>query len=163
LCRGLVAWRRGDAQRAIEILEETLAIGRETGLGFLGPWILGHLARVSPDPSSSRRYLEEGEGLIAKGCVAHNYWGFYRDAVDVSLRDRAWGEAERYAAALEAHIRAEAWPRCEFIVRGARALAAYGRGGREPELLAEIAAMREECRSLGLWAPSFAEVGCMGV
>jgi len=34
-------------------------------------------------------------------------------------------------------------------------LAAYGRGGRNPELLAEIAAMREECRSLGLWAPSF--------
>jgi len=155
LCRGLVAWRRSDAGRAIEIWEEALGIGRETGLGFVGPWVLGHLARGSPDPSRSRRYLEEGEGLIAKGCVAHNYWGFYRDAVDVSLRDRAWSEAERHAAALENLIRPEPWPRCEFIVRGARALAAYGRGARDPELIVEIAAMREECRSLGLWAPSF--------
>jgi tetratricopeptide (TPR) repeat protein len=154
LCRGLVTWRRGDAGRSIEILEEALGIGRETGLGFVGPWVLGHLARATPDPSRSQRYLEEGEGLIAKGCVGHNYWGFYRDAIDVSLRDCNWSEAERYAAALEDLSRPEPWPRCEFVVRQARTLAAYGRGGRDPRLLAEIAAMREECRSLGLWAAS---------
>jgi tetratricopeptide (TPR) repeat protein len=159
LGRGLITWRRGDAERASKLLEEALSISRDTGLGLLGPWILGHLARTSADPSKSRRYLEEGDRLIAKGCVAHNYWAFYRDAVDVSLRDRAWGEAERYAAALEALVRPEPWPRCEFIVRRARALAAHGLGSRNPELLAEIAGMREECRLLGLWEPSFDAVG----
>ena len=71
-------------------------------------------------------------------------------AVDVSLRDRNWSEAERYAAALEDLSRPEPWPRCEFVVRQARALAGYGRGGRDPRLLTELAAMREECRSFGL-------------
>ena len=49
----------------------------------------------------------------------------------------------------------ESWPICESLIERARALAAYGRGERDPDLMERISAMWEECRALELWEPTF--------
>ena len=86
--------------------------------------------------------------------ASSSYLFFFRHAIDVALRDGAWDEAERYSTALEGYL-VEPWPHCEMVIERGRLLAAYGRGERNPKLAQRIEELREECRSLGLWAPCF--------
>ena len=79
----------------------------------------------------------------------------YKHAIDVSLREGEWSEAERYAAALEDYVGGDPWPYVGLLVQRGRSLAAYGRGDRNPDLVRRIDEVREECRSHELWAPSF--------
>ena len=86
--------RRADA---ITLLEQAYAISCESGITFSGPWVLGALAMITEDPATRRWALEEGETILARGCVFHNYFWFYRDAIEVSLETEDWDAVERYA------------------------------------------------------------------
>ena len=126
----LAEGRRGEA---LEVLEEAMAISRETGLGFHGPNILGALAEAAQDPQQRRRALAEGEAIIRGGAVGHNHLRFYPDAITTALDLGEWDEAERYAEALEDYTRPEPLPWSDFFVARGRALAALGRGRRRRE------------------------------
>lgn len=94
--------------------------------------------------------LDEGERLLAEGCVAHNYFLFYRDAIE-SCMARGDGEGVvRYADALEAYTSGEPLPWSNFLIARARALAAWGRGARDAASLAELARLRDQAASAGL-------------
>ena len=120
--------RRRAPRRGAGLLERSLAISRETALGFSGPSVLGALALTTDDAEVRREALAEGERLLRAGSVAHNHFRFYRDAIDASLRAGEWDEAERLAAALEDFTRPEPLPWTDFYVARGRALAAWGRG-----------------------------------
>ncbi len=94
--------------------------------------------------------LEEGESILRSGAVSHSYFWFYRDAIEVSLRIGDWGEVERYAKALEDYTRPEPLPWCDFFIARGRALAAFGHGDRNPEILAELQRLRDEANRVGL-------------
>jgi tetratricopeptide (TPR) repeat protein len=128
--------RQGYRAESVAMLEAALEIARETGIGFLGPWVLGTLALVADDIALSRAALAEGEQLLAGDCVGHNYFAFYPRAIEVALRDRDWNAAERYATALEDYARPEPVPWSDFVAARARVLEAHGRGdgGLEEEL-----------------------------
>jgi hypothetical protein len=96
-----------DAERAARA---ALAIGRETGIGFHGPNILGGLAWTAAAPHERRRALAEGEAIIRRGAVGHNPLRFYRNAIETALELADWEEAERYADALAAFTRPEPLP-----------------------------------------------------
>jgi len=93
--------------------------------------------------------LAEGERILDAGAVSHNYVEFYRFAVETSLERRAWDEAERYAAAMEAYWKPEPLPRCDFTVARGRALAAAGRGGQDQALVDELRHLQDEARRMG--------------
>ncbi len=57
--------------------------------------------------ASASAGCSDGEAMVHAGCLAHASLMYYRDAIDVSLADRDWDEALRYADALEAMCRAE--------------------------------------------------------
>ena len=152
--KGLVAYRRGESEGMIELMERALGAARDTGINWTGPQILGALALVTTDPERRRSYLEEGETLLAEGCTGQGYLFFFRHAIDVALREADWGEAERCAGLLEGYL-VEPWPHCEMLIERGRLLAAYGRGDRNADLVQRIGEMRAECESLGLWAPCF--------
>lgn len=109
-------------------LQEALATAHETGIGFLGPWVLGMMARMHESRDESLAALSEGETLLAGDCVGHNYIAFYSDAMDVSLRHQDWDEAERYSDALEAYTSGEPFPYSDFMIQKTRLLARHGRG-----------------------------------
>jgi class 3 adenylate cyclase/tetratricopeptide (TPR) repeat protein len=123
------ALAQGRPDEALALVRDALARGRNTGLGLEGPRTLGTLARALDAPGARCDALAEGEAIISQGCVGHNQPWFYWDAIDVALELRRWQEAERYAAALEAHTRLEPLPWCDFHIARARILASL-RGTR---------------------------------
>ena len=106
----------------MDLLYRALAISRETGLSFMGPWILGHLAVMTEDPIERQAALTEGEEILRKGAVGHNHLWFFRYAIDAALDSQDWDGAERYSAALEDYTRPEPLPWANFFVRYGRAV-----------------------------------------
>ncbi len=70
--------------------------------------------------------------------------------MEVSLRAAQWGEADRYAQALEDFTKEEPMPRSKFFISRARVLAAHGRGNRDKVTMAELLHMRGEAQKIGL-------------
>ena len=89
--------------------------------------------------------------VLQKGCVSHNYFWFYRDAIEAALEFEDWDRAERYADALEAYAHAEP-PWSDLFVARARALGRFGRGERGSELSDEINRLALAIRTANLKA-----------
>lgn len=140
----MVARAEASSAEAMNLLHRALAISRETGIGFVGPWILGHLAVTTKDPIERHAALTEGEEILRKGAVSHNHLWFFRYAISASLDSQDWDGAERYSTALEDYTRPEPLPWADFFIRYGRAVIAHVRchPGRQPacklgDLLAE--------------------------
>ena len=141
---------RGPQHDITQMVREALAISRETGIGFLGPWVLGTLALVAEDAETGQAALAEGEKLLAGDCVGHNYYAFYPDAMEVAIRCSDWDAVERYAAALKAYSRPEPLPWSEFFVDRGRVLAAFAQGRRDKDVRAELERVRNQPSSAKL-------------
>jgi class 3 adenylate cyclase/tetratricopeptide (TPR) repeat protein len=139
---GATRWQAGDRTEGIALLRQALAISRETGMAYLGPMLLGTLARISDDAGERRAALAEAEALLAAGSVSHNYLWFYHEAIETALSTGEWDASERYAAALENYTRPEPLPWADFAVARGRALAAFGRGARDDATIAELRRLR---------------------
>jgi tetratricopeptide (TPR) repeat protein len=144
--------RNGHRSGTVELMRSAAEISRETSVGFLGPWVLSIFALSCDDPDEGSRALTEGEEILRGDCVGHNYFAFYRTAMEASLQWRDWGAADRYALALEDYCRPEPLPRCDFYITRGRALAEFGRSGRSDELVTRLAALREQANEIGLLA-----------
>jgi len=68
--------------------------------------------------------LQEGEDLLERGCVSHNYLEFYHLGIEVALGIGDASRALRYAAQLEAYTRDEPVPWADLVIARGRALAA---------------------------------------
>jgi class 3 adenylate cyclase/tetratricopeptide (TPR) repeat protein len=141
---GAVRYGQGRRAQALDLLRQALQIGRETGMAFMGPWMLGDLALATDDMDERRAALAEGEALLKAGSVSHNHLWFYSIAIEASLEHREWSEAERYADLLEAYTRPEPLPWADFHVARGRALAAFGVGQRNRSVMAQLERVRAE-------------------
>jgi len=150
--RAVLASRNGEREAALAFADDSLRICREHGMGFTGAWLYGVIAGLAPDPAARERALAHGEKLLAGGCVSHNHFHFYDNAIDVSLAAGDWHAAERYCAKLEAYASPEPLPWTDFVVARARALARFGRGERGAEVAATLARLRAEAAA--------AEINC---
>jgi tetratricopeptide (TPR) repeat protein len=140
----------GHRPETLRLMQEAVETSRQTGFGFLGPWVLGVLALVSDDPAVSDAALAQGEETLAGGgCVGHNYFDFYRHAMEVALRRHAWDRTDRYADALAAYTEPEPLPWCDYFIAWGRALAAHGRA-RSKTTGNELARLRNEAARLEL-------------
>ena len=150
--QGKVLALQGHRAEAVKLMEEAFAMSRESGITFSGPWVLGALAVVSDDPAARRRALSEGEDLLRQGCVSHNYFRFYVDAIATALELEDWDGADRYAAALEDYTRPEPLPWTDFFIAWGRALADHGRGKRDEATMAELRRLGDEVERVRLRA-----------
>lgn len=146
---GRLLYELGRRREAISAIREAYANVRESGLRFVGPSILGYLAMATDDPQERIQALHEGEHLLRQGSVSHNYFRFYRFAMEVSLEDGNWDETERYASGLEEYTGAEPLPWTDFFIERGRALAAHGRGDRGEETLDSLARLSARAQSCG--------------
>ncbi|HSO07016.1 MAG TPA: AAA family ATPase, partial [Pelomicrobium sp.] len=144
--QGEALFLQGRQAEGEALVEAGYRLARETGLSYIGPWILGVLAKVTASPARRREALAEGERLLAAGCVSHCYLHFYQLAIDVALEDRQWEEAERYGAALEAYFAREPLPWSRFFAARGRALAAFGRGARDRGTMEQLRSLAAEAR-----------------
>jgi len=144
--------RNGYRAETVELMRSAAEISRETSEGFLGPWVLSIFALSCDDPDEGSQALREGEEILRGGCVGHNYFAFYRTAVEASLQWQDWGGADRYASTLEDYCRPEPLPRCDYYIARGRALAEFGRDGRSDELVTRLTALRQQANEIGLLA-----------
>ena len=90
----MIALRRGDRPRALELVETALAVCRAHGMGHIGPWLHGVRALVETEPQARRQFLQEGERVLALGCVSHNYIQLRELAIDALLEIGDWDGVE---------------------------------------------------------------------
>ncbi|MBR0827221.1 AAA family ATPase [Bradyrhizobium manausense] len=142
---------RAEGQRleASHLLDEALAVSRETGLLFFGPRILAERALAAEDPAEQRKALREGESILGEGCVGHNHLWFYRDAIETALGGRDWSAVDRYAASLAAFTEPEPLPWSNFFIARGRALADIGRGRCGDSILAELRRLQSQAGQAG--------------
>jgi tetratricopeptide (TPR) repeat protein len=139
----------GHREDAVAVVRQALAISRATGMAFLGPAILGGLARATTDAAERRAALAEGEQLLAAGSVSHNHIWFYQEAIETALEQRDWQEAGRYADALADYTRKEPLPYVDCFVARTKALVAFGRGQRDGALRGALQDARAGAAALG--------------
>jgi tetratricopeptide (TPR) repeat protein len=149
----LVEAARGRRSRGATLAREALAISRETGMTYFGPALLGWLALITERAEERQAALAEGEALLAAGSVSHNYLFFCQAAIEAALAASEWAAAERYAGALEDYTRHEPLPWADFIIARGRALAAWGRGERNPVAAKRLIALRDQAARAGLAGP----------
>jgi tetratricopeptide (TPR) repeat protein len=141
--------KEGRRDESLAIINQALEISEKVGHGFRGPGIMGELARNLADPGAKRAALKKGERMLRAGSVSHNHFNFYLDAIEVTLEIDDWSEAERYAAALTDFAGAKGLPWSQFFSDYGLALAAWGRGRHGPQVVSEIARLREQAEGAG--------------
>lgn len=127
--------RRDEARHAAD---EALEVVRGVGMTFFGPMVLGIAARLTDDSSARRALLAEAESILDGGCVSHNYFWFYREAIETALEIDDWPMTERYCDGLERYTATEPLAWSDLFARRGRALARFGRGERNAALAAEL-------------------------
>lgn len=118
--KGKVLARQGQKAEALKLAGRGIATCRETGFTFLGPLSLGNFALLCDDAEKRQAVFDEAEAVLAGGCVSHNHFWSYRDAM-------------RFADALEKFTSAEPLQWSDYYIAWARALADWGRGERSGE------------------------------
>ena len=149
ICLGKSLVSQGRQAEAIELMQEAISTSRETGMKFRGPSVLASLALATDEPTIRDQSLNEGEKILHDGCVGHNYFWFYRDAMEAALNDGAWERVDRYTSALAEYTRPEPLPWSDFFIARGRALADYGRGTRDDESLRTLQRLRDEAEHVG--------------
>lgn len=140
----------GDRARALALIEQAYTVSKKTGLTFNGPIVLGTLALATDNSDQRADALRHGLDIIEQGCVGHNYIGFYRDAMEVSLEQSDWDGVDRYADALESYTRAETLPYTQFFIARGRALSLFGRDQANDSTRHELERLRSEAERVGL-------------
>jgi tetratricopeptide (TPR) repeat protein len=155
------ALRQGRRSDSLQAAQEAVAISRELGMGFNGPYALAVLARTTDDPSLRAAALAEGETVLREGSVGHNRVWYYRAAGEAQIEVRNWPQADHCANDILAVTSAEPLPLVEFIAARIKALSAVGRGERGLGLCDEIDRLIAQGRAKGHggWLASLEEAG----
>ncbi len=140
--RALVCLGRWDEAR--QELEQALAMARASSLAFVGPMILGLLARLARSDVERRRYYEEGLELLRKGAPCHNHFYFHRDAIDLALVLGDWRLLEKHATAIVDYVQGEDVQWVTYFADRGRALGRYLQGERHPALMEELTRLHDQ-------------------
>jgi tetratricopeptide (TPR) repeat protein len=132
----------------LRLVTEAVQLGRETGMSYCGPVLLGVLAQLTEDPAQRAAALAEGETLLAAGCVSHSYFEFYYHAMEVSIDSAAWPAARRYADALAAYTSEEPLPTTDLLIERARLLADVGENVATVKTSKALEALRQKCEGM---------------
>ena len=139
-------------QEALQVAEKAMQVTRETGIQFIGPWILGTIALATDQPAQRESALTEGIGLLQQGCVGHNYYQFYRAAIEVSLQNADWSAAEYYSKLLEDYTQAEPNPWANFHIHWGRTLATAGQTPHAPQIAEQLIELKKQAQQIGFHA-----------
>jgi class 3 adenylate cyclase/tetratricopeptide (TPR) repeat protein len=146
-----IALAEGDRGRALDLIVKALDDARELdAMNFIGPWILGTLARVTEDTGQRQAAFNEGTALLAKGCVGHNYYRFYQGAMEACIVAADWAGLEEFANAFAEYTAPEPVPWSDFYIARARALRDFGTGKRGDRVIEALTSLRETAQSVGL-------------
>lgn len=126
---------------------EALAIGRKSGMRYMGPIFLGGCALVAQTDEELAALVKEGEELLADDVVSHNHSIFRIGLINVCRRRRDWGGMRHHAAALAEFLDGRNVRGLNLVIEGALALADFGEG--EPEARGKLVRLAGKAREHG--------------
>lgn len=142
----------GRHDEAAAIAEEVVALTRQLdAMRFIGPWVLATAALAQDRDAAAAALLDEGEALLAGGCVGHNYFRFYAYGIVGSLDRGDLARVDRYCAALSDYTAMEATPWSDFYMALGKAGADLTRG--RDDARARLQALSHEAAQASLIAP----------
>ena len=139
-----------DLDDLITNLEGCIAHSRDSGMGFLGPWLLSSLSLISGDSGVRKSALQEAEKTLESGCVGHNYLAFYPDAIEVALAENDWQEVKNRIQALTQYMASEPLPLCEFYINRAQALMNHAINPGDSDARDALVKVRDDAKLSGL-------------
>lgn len=139
----------GDRDAARALVGPALAIARQTGLGYVGPWLLALAAFLEPDPEVQQRHLAEGESVLAGDAQFYNHFFFRRWAIELGLAKNDFDQVEAHAHALAGLACERPLEICRVFAERGLVWAAYGRGDRSATLRARVRALSDALERLG--------------
>jgi class 3 adenylate cyclase/tetratricopeptide (TPR) repeat protein len=138
----------GRSTEAHDRNEQALTFARETGMRFMGPYILALKARMESDPGKREEYRAEGQHLIDQGGVGHSPIGYHRLGIEDTLSRGEWERTRAHAAALESYTINERLPYTDFLTARGRVLAALGENPQEAAARSELERLKADARRL---------------
>jgi tetratricopeptide (TPR) repeat protein len=148
----LCLYRLGRRPDAMALLDEADPAARLNSPHFSLVRVLSGIALISDDADRREKSLNEAEQLLDSGSVSHNHFAFYLDATESCFDHAEWDRMEHYADRQEAYAREEPLPWSDFVISRARALCAWGRGDRTPQVMDELHALEDQANRVGLRA-----------
>ena len=119
----------GNDLDAADLAESSLKKMREAGAeNFIGPWVMSTVALTTPHVARRAEMIKEGKALLASGCVGHNYFRFYRNAMQACLNAQELDKAELLAQGLADYTRDEPTPWSDLHILRTRAMVERERG-----------------------------------
>ena len=139
----------GRGAEARLLLDEAFEICNEIGMAFIGPSLLAAKAGATTDPAERRKLLADGEQLLSADGLAHNRLMFYRDAIEIAVKDASWDEVLRLSETIEQSVPDEPPAFATFVGARGRALAQLALRGREPEIIGKLTELRGKLQRAG--------------
>lgn len=144
---------RGQHKAAFALAKQALQETRDTGsLPFIGPWVLGALALASTDPAIAEKAMIQANELLDEGCVGHNYYQFYRAAIEYSLRHKKWQDALHYTQKLSDYTRDEPNPWSQLHCHWGQTLANAALNPQDKNRQADLQQLKAEAEAAGFLA-----------
>lgn len=147
-----IALAAGKTENAISLARDAVRLSEESDAGrsFTGPWAYGTLAIVCDDYETRRNALSTGRQVLENGCVSHNHFWFYRDAIEAQLRCGDWQAAIKDAEALQSYSAAQPirWP--GYYISIAQIVGGGHLDGWSENLMTKADALRSAMGQVGL-------------
>lgn len=134
----------GSGADAQMLLRQATSLALEVAPTYCGPWCLGVQALFTPNAERARELLAQGELLLARGCVSHNYLEFHRFALEFHLRHGDLRELRRHAGALRHYTREEPLVWSDLVIRRGEWLADRAEDATRADLAARHKALIAE-------------------
>jgi len=139
-----IAQAGGQDQKAIAFAHDAVRLSEQSDAGrsFTGPWAYGTLAIVCDDDTTRQNALATGRKLLEDGCVSHNHFWFYRDAIEAQLRSGDWLSALADAEALKSYIAAQPIRWAEYYITIAQIVCGAQLEGMSDDRIVQASSLR---------------------
>ncbi len=141
----------GDSQKALSTIADAWVEVETQGIEeFIGPWVISSYAMVSNDDEQARLLLQQGSELLRQGCIGHNYFRFYHNAIESCLLRQDWDQLSQYIDAFEAYTAQESTPWSEFYISRGRLIAQAWQDDSTAGLNTALQALIRQAQQAGL-------------
>ena len=148
--RAKVLARRGELDEAESEIQRAYELSRQLDERWVGPTVLGCYAAIARTPRKQDWALHKGAAILKKGCGSHNYFLFYRDAINIRLMRGDWQGARDYADAIQSYAAEEPTGWSDFYIAKARTVAGLGERPDDEALRKDLADLKRRAATAGM-------------
>jgi tetratricopeptide (TPR) repeat protein len=141
----------GELDEGLEYIEHAYRSSLENLPTYYCAFVLGVLARVTPDDQRRRRAIDEGQRLLDSGSLSHNHLHYYQNLIEVCLKGQDAEGVLHYATALEQYTAAEPLAWSDFYIARGRLLATVLQSGVEAGERLEAQRLLDIAQAAGLY------------